>query len=74
MANSVDLDQTAPEGAVWSGATLFAYAILLETLVLENLGHWLYVGYPKWLLERAVIFGHISIGAVPFLYWTHRKK
>ena len=26
MANSVDPDQT--EGAVWSGSTLFAYAIL----------------------------------------------
>ena len=26
MANSVDPDQTAPE-AVWSGSTLFAYAI-----------------------------------------------
>ena len=24
MANSVDLDQTAPVGAVWSGSTLFA--------------------------------------------------
>ena len=35
MANSVDPDQTAPEGAVWSGSTLFAYAILLETLVYE---------------------------------------
>ena len=23
-ANSVDPDQTAPEGAVWSGSTLFA--------------------------------------------------
>ena len=28
MANSVDPDQTAPEGAVWSGSALFAYAIL----------------------------------------------
>ena len=26
-ANSVDLDQTAPSGAVWSGSFLFAYAI-----------------------------------------------
>ena len=24
MANSVDLDQTAPLGAVWSGSALFA--------------------------------------------------
>ena len=27
MENSVDLDQTAPLGAVWSGSALFAYAI-----------------------------------------------
>ena len=25
VANSVDPDQTAPLGAVWSGSTLFAY-------------------------------------------------
>ena len=28
MANSVDPDQTAPLGAVWSGSTLFAQAYL----------------------------------------------
>ena len=39
MANSVDPDQTAPSGAVWSGSALFAYAILSETLVFEFLGH-----------------------------------
>ena len=39
MANSVDPDQTAPSGAVWSGSALFAYAILSETLVYEILGH-----------------------------------
>ena len=38
-ANSVDPDQTAPSGAVWSGSALFAYAILLATLVYEILGH-----------------------------------
>ena len=27
MTNSTDPDQTAPEGAVWSGSTLFVYAI-----------------------------------------------
>ena len=35
MANSVDPDQTAPEGAVWSGSTLFAYAIFSEALAYE---------------------------------------
>ena len=39
-ANSIDPDQTAPSGAVWSGSALFAYAILPEILVykiLQNL-------------------------------------
>ena len=39
MANSEDPDQTAPEGAVWSGSALFAYGILLETLAFKILGH-----------------------------------
>ena len=39
MANSIDPDQSATSGAVWSGPTLFAYAILSETLVYEILGH-----------------------------------
>ena len=32
MANSVDPDQTAPLGAVWSGSALFAQAWLSENL------------------------------------------
>ena len=32
MANSVDPDQTAPRGAVWSGSALFAQAYLSENL------------------------------------------
>ena len=32
IANSVDPDQTAPLGAVWSGSTLFAQANLSENL------------------------------------------
>ena len=39
MANSADLDQTAPSGAVWSVSALFVYAILSETLVYKSLGH-----------------------------------
>ena len=31
MVNSVDPDQTAPWGAVWSGSALFAYVILSDT-------------------------------------------
>ena len=33
MANSVDPDQTAPQGGVWSGYALFA-----QTFLSENLG------------------------------------
>ena len=32
MANSVDPDQTAPLGGVWSGSALFAQAYLSENL------------------------------------------
>ena len=32
IANSVDPDQTAPLGAVWSGSALFAQASLSENL------------------------------------------
>ena len=32
MPNSVDPDQTAPLGAVWSGSALFAQAYLSENL------------------------------------------
>ena len=39
IANSEDPDQTAPEGAVWSGSALFAFGILSETQVFEILGH-----------------------------------
>ena len=35
MSNSAYPDQTAPEGAVWSGSVLFAYDNLLEALVYE---------------------------------------
>ena len=45
IENSVDPDQTAPEGAVSSGSALFAYAILSDTLVYKILGHLLYLIY-----------------------------
>ena len=57
MANSVDPDQTAPSGAVWSGSALFAYAILSATLVYEILGHLpFFVVYSKsavWMAQLA---------------------
>ena len=39
MANSVDPDQIAPSGAVWSVSALFAYVSFSETLVFEFLEH-----------------------------------
>ena len=46
IANSVDPDQTAPVGAVWSGSTLFA-----QTYLSENLGSLQYL----WILENGKI-------------------
>ena len=43
MANSVDPDQTAPLGAVWSGSALFAQAYLSE-----NLGSLRYLKIIEW--------------------------
>ena len=39
MANSVDPDETAPEGTVRTGSALFICAVLLETLVKKILGY-----------------------------------
>ena len=47
MANSVDPDQTAPTGAVWSGSALFAQAYLSE-----NLGSLKYSGF----LKKGIVF------------------
>ena len=42
MTNSVNPDQNAPLGAVWSGSALSAYAILSDTLLYKILGHFPY--------------------------------
>ena len=47
MANSVDLDQTAPIGVVCSGATLFA-SILNSSVMLGK--------YLQWTTSADVIF------------------
>ena len=49
MANSVDPDQTAPVGAVWSGSALFAQAYLSE-----NLGSLRYFAYNHFIYAIAV--------------------
>ena len=52
MANSVDPDQTAPSGAVWSGSTLFAHVILFDILEYEIWGH--YEKYQLFWVEKRV--------------------
>ena len=61
MANSVDPDQTAPSGAVWSGSALFAYVILSETLVFEFLGHLPYSSVRVMLGRTFSLFLHYNI-------------
>ena len=69
MANSVDPDQTAPLGAVWSGSALFAqtylsenlgslrYAILtLKTVEQLESRNWSIRDFPIWCLMKAVNF------------------
>ena len=48
MTNSVDSDQTAPLGAVWSGSALFAQACLSENLGLLRYLKWC------WNVEQIV--------------------
>ena len=60
-AKSIDPDQTAPSGAVWSGSALFAYAILLATLVYEILGHLPYYTYElKCEQMNLLVYGYIN--------------
>ena len=48
LANSVDPDQTAPVGAVWSGSALFAQAYLSG-----NLGSLRYILFSDFLPVRS---------------------
>ena len=59
MANSVDPDQTAPLGAVWSRSVLFAQAYLSE-----NLGSLWYVTYMYMYLSvtLSTVFGQTGPG------------
>ena len=47
MANSVDPDQTATPGAVWSGSALFAQAYLSEKLK-DHYGNGTNFQCPHW--------------------------
>ena len=66
MANSVDPDQTAPLGAVWSGSALFAQAYLSE-----NLGSIRYTWNPNtWLCAETwlLIACNTAFYAIIFMY------
>ena len=56
LANSVDSDQIALFGAVWSWSILFAYAILSEILVCEILGHLLYLQFKVSPIHPVLFF------------------
>ena len=56
MANSVDPDQTAPKGAVWSGSALFAQAYLSE-----NLGSLRYYSMVKSHPSMFIKYRHYTI-------------
>ena len=53
IANSVDPDQTAPLGAVWSGSTLFAQTRLSENSVTLR--------YTVCQIIISASFGHITL-------------
>ena len=56
MANSVDPDQTAPLGAVWSESALFAQAYLSENL-----------GYLRYKLNTSRIVQSVCFGKTLFV-------
>ena len=64
MANSVDPDQTAPLGAVWSGSALFAQAYLSE-----NLGSFWYMTKPtKVVLPGPDLMTQIQVRIFPQVF------
>ena len=72
-ATSVDPDQTAPLGAVWSGSALFMYAILSETLIYKNLGHLSYSRYlDLWISDVADIVALSFVLLSAFKVWRHK--
>ena len=60
MANSVDPDQTAPLGAVWSGSTLFA-----QTCPSENLGYWKLTPYYRMITLMQFVNCHTNYPSNP---------
>ena len=71
MANSVDPDQTAPEGSA-----LFAYVILSETLVFEVLEHLPYTEMKPGEIFSLAAIQHLTLAIVnknKFCRWNPFK-
>ena len=60
IANSVDPDQTAPLGAVWSGSALFA-----QTCLSENLGTLRYL----FILSTFIAWRWLIVSLLEILEW-----
>ena len=68
MANSVDPDQTAPWGAVWSGSTLFA-----QTCLSENLGSFM-LTHRFWDFSWCLLIELLSRNQIYFfILWPKYK-
>ena len=61
QANSVDPDQTAPRGAVWSWSTLFAKKRLLKSQADDNCCDWQFKGW-------TVALDKMHFSAIKYLY------
>ena len=66
MANSVDQDQTAPMGAVYSGSTLFAY--ILNSSV--KLGNYLQQTTSADVIFRCIFLDAFRVNQVRCAYMT----
>ena len=64
MANSVDPDQTAPLGAVWSGSALFAQAYLSE-----NYGSLRYMYYMHFLFAWLIDWLNVPLTWSLWSFW-----
>ena len=63
MANSIDLDQTARAGAVWSGSTLFTQAYLFE-----NFGSLQYIILESSFSQTTRLLMIMFVASLKFLY------
>ena len=73
MANSVDPDQTAPLGAVWSGSALFAQAYLSENLeplrYVTSKHEFLRLISQHFRVTKTFNFEGIAVTKLYFIYW-----